>query len=174
MLRTLLAFALALASAVPASAGMPLRFRGGLDSADGGPEVRLSSLHEKVVLFEFWSTTCGPCREVRPLLEELQKTFADRGLVVLAVDEGEDAATVKKFLNEHPTTVKVVVDPRRKVSKALMLNSEPALALFDVNDQLVWSAVGLTPATKDDLSRRLDRILPGASGSVPVGTLKKP
>ena len=45
---------------------------------------------DKTYLVEFWATWCVPCRMQIPHLNELQKKFGDRGLVVIGVDVRED------------------------------------------------------------------------------------
>ena len=171
-MRAVIAAVLLIAGSVPVLAGMPAQFKETLQCVDGSPPVRLSSYKSKVLLLEFWATYCVPCAEARPYFEELQRRFADRGLVVLAVDVGEDAQTVKTYLKAHPTPLKVVLDPKRRLAGGLLLSKEPAMALFDTNDELDWSAAGFAPGTKEELSSRLDRALPGERGSVPLGALK--
>ncbi len=170
-MKIFLALALALLAAEPASAGFTKRFTGYLKTPSG-ESVSLRSFKYKVVLVEFWTTTCGPCHAAKPFFEDLQARFADRGLVVLSVNVKEDPALVRKWLKKHPTKLKVLLDPDGKVEDALDLIGQPAMALFDTNDCLNWSAVGIGQPTKDDLAARIDRITHGAYGSVPVGALK--
>jgi thiol-disulfide isomerase/thioredoxin len=172
MLAVIAVAVLFVAGVCPASAGLPAQFDSSLQAVDGGPPVKLSSFKKKVVLLEFWATYCEPCREAKPFLEELQTRFADQGLVVLAVDVGEDAKTVKEYLKTRPTTLKVLLDPWSRLQDSFFLKNEPALVLFDGNDEVVWSAAGFDPATKDEISRRLRSLLTGDRGSVPIGALK--
>lgn len=169
--RTALALGLALLAAAPAFAGFTKRFDWSLKTPSG-ESVRLRSFKGKVVLVEFWTTTCGPCHAAKPFFEELQSRFADRGLVVLSVNVKENPELVRKWLKAHPTTLKVLLDPEGKVEDALDLFGQPAMALFDTDDRLNWSAAGIGRPTKDDLSARIDFMAPGAPGSVPVGTLE--
>src|SRR5215470_15013302 len=59
----------------------------------------------KVVVVDFWQTTCGPCVEALPHYIELQKKHADQGLVVLTVsldkaDNPKKVASANKILTE--------------------------------------------------------------------------
>lgn len=171
-MRRTLALALALLPAATASAGLPKRFPWTLQSADGGEAVKLSRFKGKVVLVEFWTTYCGPCREAKPFFESLQERFGQRDVVILSIDNEESPEVVKKYLAAHPSKLKVLLDPEGVVEKALGLYGQPAMALFDTSDRLNWSAVGFEKTTMAELASRIDRMAPGERGSVPVGALK--
>jgi uncharacterized protein (TIGR03435 family) len=55
----------------------------------------------KVVVLEFWSTTCAPCVEVIPHMNELAEKFKNRPVQFVAVTD-EDEAVVQRFLNKTP------------------------------------------------------------------------
>jgi len=63
-----------------------------LRNLSGGGQVKLSSLHGKAVLVNFWATYCGPCKIEMPWLDELQKKYGPQGLQILgvAMDEIDD------------------------------------------------------------------------------------
>ena len=68
-----------------------------LTSIDEKP-FNLGDMRGKVVLLDFWTTWCGPCRKEMPLLDRLYREMKDQGLEVWGVDVGEDRATVERFL----------------------------------------------------------------------------
>ena len=47
-----------------------------------GDDVDLAALHGKVVLLDFWTTWCVPCKRELPVLEKLHTEFHDSGLDV--------------------------------------------------------------------------------------------
>jgi thiol-disulfide isomerase/thioredoxin len=69
-------------------------------------EVDLEDLRGKVVVVNFWATSCPPCRREMPSLERLKLATAEHGIEVLAVNVGEDLDTVFVFtgtLDPQPT-----------------------------------------------------------------------
>lgn len=50
----------------------------------GDPPPTLASLRGRVVLLFFWAHWCSDCKAMSPVLTELERRFADQGLVVLA------------------------------------------------------------------------------------------
>jgi len=50
-----------------------------------GASVRLAAYRGRVVLLDFWSTTCGGCKVEIPWYMELQKKYKGSGLVTIGV-----------------------------------------------------------------------------------------
>ncbi len=55
----------------------------------------------KVVLIDFWATWCGPCRQMKPVVEKVRAKFADRGFRVLSVSTDEKRADLDKYLAKN-------------------------------------------------------------------------
>ena len=87
-----------------------------------GDEFNNASVKGKVVLFEFWTTWCKYCEEEASLVDDVAKEFADKGLIVLAVDVLEPDQKVKKYLAEHPRSVPIVLT--KDTNLAAMYNAQ--------------------------------------------------
>jgi cytochrome c-type biogenesis protein len=78
-----------------------------LKTLDGKP-YRLSDLHGRVVLLNFWATWCVPCRQEIPDLSAMQRDLAARGLAVVGVsadDTADDVRDFQKVLRQDYTVV---------------------------------------------------------------------
>lgn len=75
----------------------------------GGPEVALEAYRGRVVLLDFWRSTCPPCRSTMPYLESLRETYESDGLVVVTInlDASEEAA--REYLEASGLTDLVVL-----------------------------------------------------------------
>jgi thiol-disulfide isomerase/thioredoxin len=57
----------------------------------------------KPVLFTFWATWCEPCRDEYPMLNELAKQYAPKGLRVVGVnlDQDGDLILMRRFIARY-------------------------------------------------------------------------
>lgn len=83
-------------------------------------------LKGKIVLVDFWASWCGPCKESFPVMEELHKKYAAKGVVILAVNVDEKAEAMKDFLKDHPVTFTVVRDAKKKLVGLANIPSMPS------------------------------------------------
>jgi thiol-disulfide isomerase/thioredoxin len=130
----------------------------------GGEPVRMSDMKGRVVLMEFWKTTCGPCRIWKPAFEKLDQRYASKGLAVLSIDTDEAPELAVEFLKKHPTTLKVFADPKGLAQRLLAQTGQPAMALFDGDGNLMWTSVGFGPSTVAEMTWRIERYLPEEVG----------
>lgn len=107
------------------------------------PELKLCFVGEKPdlagkpMLVEFWATWCEPCRESIPRLNELWKTYKDRGLVVIGVTK-EDEAPVKEFIKEFPMHFPIGRDPEAGLAALLGVIVIPHAIIVDKTGKITW------------------------------------
>ncbi len=123
-----------------------------------GESVRLSSFRGKVVLLNFWATWCSPCKAEIPMLDELQRAYGDRGLVVLGVsldDEGWGA--VRPFLAQTKVGYRVMVGHAEIARLYGNVESLPATLLIDRAGRVAATHTGLV--SKETYERELRALL---------------
>jgi len=104
-----------------------------------GRVYSLAALRGKIVLVNFWATSCMPCRKELPEMEKLYREFGDKGLVVLAIST-EERAVVAKFIAEMGYSFPVLLDPGGKASADFVVDGIPKSFLFDRQGRLVAEA----------------------------------
>jgi peroxiredoxin len=78
-----------------------------------GKKIALESLHGKVVLINFWATSCPGCVKEMPQLAETYRKYHDRGLELIAVAMSYDPPEyVQNYARQRalPFTVALDVD----------------------------------------------------------------
>jgi thiol-disulfide isomerase/thioredoxin len=101
-----------------------------------------ASLEGRVTLLQFWTTWCPHCRADQPAVDEVDRRFGGRGLVVLAVDEGEPEATVGKYLHEHPRSVPIVLDQNRTIARRFGAHVYPTYVVLDRRGRIAGTQRG--------------------------------
>jgi thiol-disulfide isomerase/thioredoxin len=88
-------------------------------------------LKGKLVIVDFWASWCGPCRGTFPLMEELHRRLAKRGLVIVAINEDKSRVAMTEFLKQHPVSFTVVRDAKKKLAARVNVALLPASYILD-------------------------------------------
>ncbi len=90
-------------------------------------EKRLADYRGQVVMINVWATWCLPCRVEMPSIEALHRSYAPKGLKILAVsidDPGTDS-TIRAFVKQYGLTFEVLHDPKGKISDLYDITGYP-------------------------------------------------
>lgn len=125
----------------------------------GGGTIDLANLMGKPVWINFMATWCPPCRDELPLMVDFATRYADDGLVVIAVDVGEDESTVAAFVSEIGVTFPVGLDPDGKAQADWRAAALPVHYWVDSTGVIrAGAAGGIGP---DIMAEELSKIMPG-------------
>ena len=112
-----------------------------LTDASGAP-VRLSDFRGKVVLLNFWSTSCRQCDREIPWFMEFQQTYQD-SLVVLGVSLDADGwASVRPYQQAKGINYRVMVGGQDVVRRYGRLRSVPTTLIIDKWGHIAVTHVG--------------------------------
>ena len=129
---------------------------------DGEP-VALADRTGRPVVLNLWATWCPPCRREMPVFEDAAKRHP--GVEFVLLNQGEDAATVRDFLERQGLELHgdVLLDPHSQAMSATGTRGLPTTLFFDANGHLVDVHMGeLTRASLTDTLR--DRFGSGTHG----------
>ena len=107
-----------------------------------GGNASLSDYKGKVVILNFWATWCPPCRAEMPSMEALYQRFNGQGLEILAVDIGENANTVRQFIQNNKYTFPVLLDSNSRISRIYGVEAIPTSYILDREGKIAARVVG--------------------------------
>ncbi len=137
------ASALARLRLIELRSALEARYHFSLPSLDGRART-LQSARGKVVVLNFWATSCGPCREEMTILAAVK----GQGVEVMAITD-EPLEKVRGFVEKHPLDVTALVDTERKTFAHYRVMSLPQTFVLDPHGGLVKHFLG--PVTEQGL-----------------------
>lgn len=121
-----------------------------------GTEFGLTDLLGKVVIVDFWTTWCGPCRLQAEILEQLYLEYSPHGVQFLAVSVAEEAEIVREFVVDRPFRYPVLLDSEERLSEPLGVFSFPTVMIVDRQGQVAYLHAGISPT--ETLRRELREV----------------
>ncbi|WP_260293432.1 peroxiredoxin family protein [Sedimenticola hydrogenitrophicus] len=107
-----------------------------------GNRVSLADYRGKVLVVNFWATWCPPCRKEMPSLNRAAAWLNKYGVELIAINVGERADQVEKFLQEVPLDFPVLLDPDTAVSSRWDAMRLPVTYVVDPQGRIVYRALG--------------------------------
>lgn len=108
-----------------------------------GETVRLSDFRGRPVMVNFWYTDCAPCRVEMPEFEDAYRTYADVGLVILAVNREESAEQIRAFRDEIGATFPMLLDENGDIQVLYNVLGYPSTYVLDANGVIVVRNFGV-------------------------------
>lgn len=109
-----------------------------------GERIATADLRGRVVLVNFWATDCVICVREMPRLVQTYRTFAPRGLEVIAVAMPYDPPNyVLAYADRTALPFKVALDPVGEIAKAFDdVRLTPTVLVIDKRGHIVKRIVG--------------------------------
>ncbi len=102
-----------------------------------GEQFTNDSTKGKVVLFQFWTTWCPYCKSEEGPVNDITTEFADKGLVVIAVDVAESKKVVQQYLKDHPRKCHIVMTGDTNLAAMYAANRYPIYVVVDRDGKIV-------------------------------------
>ena len=125
-----------------------------------GKEVSLSDFKGKVVVLDFWSTSCGPCVAELPHFQKLMDSFKENPKVAfLTISADWNVKVVKKFMKEKGYTFPVLMN--KGVDQAYGVRGIPTLFVIDQDGKIRYKHVGYNASVDFEglMTKEIDLVL---------------
>jgi cytochrome c biogenesis protein CcmG/thiol:disulfide interchange protein DsbE len=129
----------------------------GLSDLAGQP-IRLADLRGKAVWMNFWATWCPPCQAETPILREIAAEYADRGLVVVAVDVQETVDQARAYADRYQLDFPIGADVAGHIFRLYQAFALPTQ--FFIGPDGVVRTVLASPLTLEQARAQVEAILP--------------
>ncbi len=116
---------------------------------------RLSDYRGRVVIVNFWASWCPPCRAELPSMEQAYQTLKQQGVVMLAINVGEDAETIFNFTADYPVSFPLLLDMDAKVINAYPVIGLPTSYIINPQGRLVYRVIGTREWTEPTLMKSI-------------------
>jgi cytochrome c biogenesis protein CcmG, thiol:disulfide interchange protein DsbE len=122
----------------------------------------LTDFSGKVVLLNFWSTTCPPCRTETPWFVEFQKRWQKQGFTVVGVSMDDTPESIRKFNAKFGVNYPMMAgrDVEDKIQDATGgIWGMPTSFLIGRDGKVIKKHLGLTPKAvlEKEISEALSR-----------------
>jgi thiol-disulfide isomerase/thioredoxin len=120
-----------------------------LESLDG-ESVDLRDFRSKLLLVNFWATYCPPCRVEIPSMNRLQARMGD-DFVILAVNMGESADDVQRFVEEVEPEFRILLDQDGSALQEWKVFAVPSSFIVDREGSIRYTLYGATEWDSDEM-----------------------
>jgi thiol-disulfide isomerase/thioredoxin/outer membrane lipoprotein-sorting protein len=134
------------------NASPPLKFKD-----KSGVAFDLSDLKGKVALVHFWASWCGACLEEMKALRQLPQSYADKGLVIVAVDEDEVPERGDSYFSSQKYEWRNLHDAGETNRRTWGAAGYPFLAIVDRDGNVAWTNMGAGKGFWDMLTSQLNK-----------------
>lgn len=139
-----------------------------LDTAAGG-KASLAMYRGQVVVINFWSTWCAPCRKEMPSLERAWQQLKSDNVVVLGIAIQDEPEMVARFIGESGITFPILLDADGAVTQVWPFSGIPATFVLDPSGRIIYQALGLREWDSEPILKKITALAASAQpASVPV------
>jgi len=123
-----------------------------------GETHQLTKYRGKVVIVNFWATWCPPCRFELPSMDKAYQALQEEGVVMLAINVGEDSDTIFSFTADYPVTFPLLLDRSGTVIKQYPVIGLPTSFVINPQGQIVYRVIGTREWTDPTLLQKIRKL----------------
>jgi thiol-disulfide isomerase/thioredoxin len=102
----------------------------------------LADYQDKVLVVNFWATWCPPCVKEMPSLQRAWEQLQGEDIAVLAINMGEQKEAVKRFIQQYPIDLPILLDKDFDMADAWSVSGLPTTYVVNPDGEIVFQAIG--------------------------------
>lgn len=122
-----------------------------------GKSWSLKELRGKIIVLNFWFTSCAPCIREMPDLNELKKTYVGKEVIFLGLTYNTKAE-VKQFIQKRSFNY-ILLPDSHKVDALYKINSWPTSMVINKKGDIKAIIVNSKPDIRDELQAVINTLL---------------
>ena len=122
-----------------------------------GEMVSLSGLRGKVVMVDFWSSWCPPCRQEAPALAQVYREYEGKNIEFIGVIVWDDWQRAARYIQEFDLPYPNVLDELGEITIEYGVLGIPEKFFIDANGNVAQKFAG--PMDSESLRAVLDGLL---------------
>lgn len=115
---------------------------------------------DKIVILDFWYTSCMPCIKTIPHLNKLKEKFKDK-IEIIGVNPIENKEThkekIENFMKRTPMDYPIFL--AESIPSDYNIRAYPTLYILDKNRKVRYSKIGLSDNTYEELDKILNELI---------------
>lgn len=120
--------------------------------------VTLSDYRGKIVVLDFWATWCASCYKAFPILNEIQDSLHNDGVVLGINLEKINNKKLGRFVQRAKIRYTVLKDPNGETAKQFGVKGLPSIVVIDTTGSVVKLFRGVDKNTEKGLLQALDSL----------------
>jgi len=129
-----------------------------------GSKVTLADYEgNTIVVLDFWASWCPPCRASLPVFQKVAADYKDKNVVFIAVNQGEDVDTIKRYLERTGLEFTVMLDTDGAIGNNFKVEGIPQTVIIGKEGIVQAVHEGFSRDSETQLRSELDTLLSGKS-----------
>ncbi len=117
--------------------------------ADSTAVLDLEEYRGNVVVLDFWSSWCVPCRRSFPWLNDKHQRYEKDGLVIIGVNVDKRRELATEFLEQYPAGFRIRYDPEAALASEFNVQGMPSSYVIGRDGELQASHIGFKVRKQD-------------------------